>query len=216
MLDLSLGMLRGPGVVYQRIGTSKLGVQRFLDALTSRKFLFAPTTLLRPCQPKPARGVDKQQYTTKTIPTGLQKQRGIEHGGHNTGLGHVLGLPIQELADFGMGQFFQVFSLGGAGGQIGKHDFCQPGPIDVAVGGENLVSPSLSSGGLDRGHSQHFVSTAVRVQDTGPQLVQLPGHETLSTGHATKYPDYPHIGWFVGRHKECRQPVEKGDWVAGA
>jgi len=202
MLDLSLGVLRGPGVVYQRIGTSTLGVQRFLHALTSRKVLFAPTTLLRPCQPKPARSIDKQQYTTKTIPTGLQKQRGIEHGGHNTGLGHLSGLSTQELPDFGMGQFFQVFSLGGAGGRIGKHDSCQPGPIDVAIGGENLVSPSLSSGGLDRRHSQHFVSTAVRVQNTSAQLGQLPGHETLSTGHAAEYPNYPHIGRFVGCHKE--------------
>ena len=203
MLDLSLGMLRGPGVVYQRIGTSKLGVQRFLDALTSRKFLFAPTTLLRPCQPKPARGVDKQQYTTKTIPTGLQKQRGIEHGVHNTGLGHLPGLPTQKPPDFRMSQFFQEFSLGRAVGLAGKHDFCQPGPVDVAVGGENLVSPSLSSDRLDRRHSQHFVSATVRIQDTGAQLGQLPGHETLSAGHASEYPNYSHIGWFLGCHEEC-------------
>jgi hypothetical protein len=52
LLDLSDGLFRGTGIVYYHIGMLPLGFQRFLNALTSRKILLAPTAGPRPGQPQ--------------------------------------------------------------------------------------------------------------------------------------------------------------------
>src|SRR5438445_2045638 len=79
MLDLSLYRLRGFGTVYDHVGLVSFRLQRFLGGLTPGKILLSPTTRHGPSEAQLRRGIHKDNFVAKSVPTRLEQQRHIQH-----------------------------------------------------------------------------------------------------------------------------------------
>jgi len=191
-LKASLGFFRRTGVIYYHIGSLAFGVQRFLDALTSDKILLAPTSLPCPLEALLSRRIHHYQCITKTIPAGFQQKRGVEHR-YLTSVGcHPGGLLFQKAPNFRMSQLFQKSSLAWPlrGGR--ENDLRQPFTVNLAFLVEYGVSPPRPGGLPDLRLSQNLVSRAIRVQQAGSALFQVPGNEAFPAGYPPENPNHVH------------------------
>jgi hypothetical protein len=97
------------------------------------KFGLRPATGGRPFKTGFSRGIDHHDNVAHRPPTGLQKQRGVEHHRRLTRSGEFVALAGKALSDSRMEQVFEKLALRGRPGVFAKYPTCDRGPVNVAV-----------------------------------------------------------------------------------
>ena len=138
---------RDPELSITTSASSSLDFQRFLGSLTTSKILLGPT---RACGPLPAdrRGrIDKNDLVAKSVPTGLQHHRGVQHDRRDASVcsANWAICSLQLLADPGMGQLFQILQLRRPLRRVREHDLGQaPADAICAISAKDLIAPTLA------------------------------------------------------------------------
>ena len=187
-LELRSGLIRRSGVDYYHIGKLSLQVQRFLNALTSRKFTFGPASLAGSFPALLAWSIDENQFIAKSVPPRFYEQRRIQHDRPATRSGGALRLIPQELLDPRMSESFQELSLFDALQGRRKHDLGKRRSIDFAVLPKDSSTPTLDYRPPDLGQTQRVMPGPIGIQNPRPHFRQLQSDQALSAGHPPQQP----------------------------
>jgi hypothetical protein len=73
-------------IIYYHIGKVSLGIQRFLRSLTTVKVLLTPPSLPGTPNPQLPRRFYENEMIAKSVPTGLNHHRRVQHNGRRPGV----------------------------------------------------------------------------------------------------------------------------------